>query len=218
MLKIDIVTLFPEMYQGPFDSSIIKKAKEKSLVEINFHNLRKWGKGNYKQVDERPFGGGAGMVLMFEPIYNCLKEIKTPGSKIIAMDAKGETLKQSKVNSLSKEGHLIILAGHYEGFDHRILEHLCDEVISIGNFVLSGGEIPSMLFVDAIVRLMPGALGNEESPVTDSFYNDDITKQYPQYTRPESFRLDDGTELKVPDILLSGHHKQIDEWRKKNSI
>lgn len=214
-MKIDIVTLFPEMYAGPFDHSIVKKAREKGIVEINFHNLRNWGKGNYKQVDEKPFGGGAGMVLMIEPIYNCLNEIRTENSRVIAMDAKGETLKQSKVNTLSTAEHLIILAGHYEGFDHRILEHLCDEVISIGNFVLSGGEIPSMLLVDAIVRLLPGALGNEESPITDSFYTDDSTVQYPQYTRPEVFMID-GKELKVPDVLLSGHHKNIDEWRENN--
>jgi tRNA (guanine37-N1)-methyltransferase len=214
-MKIDIVTLFPEMYIGSFDHSIVKKAQDKKLIEINFHNLRNWGKGNYRQVDEKPFGGGAGMVLMIEPIHNCLKEIRTEKSRVIAMDAKGHTLKQSKVNSLSKLEHLIILAGHYEGFDHRILETLCDDVISIGNFVLSGGEIPSMLLVDAITRLLPGALGNEESPITDSFYDDDKSAQYPQYTRPEVFTFND-KQLKVPDVLLSGHHKNIEDWRKQN--
>lgn len=205
------------MYTGPFDHSIVKKAQEKGLIKINFHNLRNWGKGNYRQVDEKPFGGGAGMVLMIEPIYNCLKELKKENSKIVAMDAKGETLKQSKINNYSKEEHIIILAGHYEGFDQRILENLCTDVISIGNFILSGGEIPSMLFVDAITRVIPGALGNDESPISDSFYTDDQTIEYPQYTRPEAFSLDDGTILKTPDVLLSGHHKEIEKWRESNS-
>ncbi len=217
MLKIDIVTLFPEMYVGPFDHSIVKKAQDKGLIEIKFHNLREWGKGNYRQVDEKPFGGGAGMVLMIEPIYNCLKELKNENSLVIAMDAKGETLKQSKLNNYSKAEHIILLAGHYEGFDQRILENLCTDVVSIGNFVLSGGEIPSMLFVDGITRLIPGALGNEESPLSDSFYSDDQTVQYPQYTRPEAFSLADGTILKTPDVLLSGHHKEIEKWRIANS-
>lgn len=217
MLKIDIVTLFPEMFSGPFDLSIVKRARENKLVDINFYNLRDWGKGNYNQVDDKPFGGGAGMVLMIEPIYNCLKDLKKENTKVIALDAKGKTLKQSTLNSYSKSEHLILLAGHYEGFDQRVLDKLCTDVISIGNFVVSGGEIPCMLFVDGIIRLIPGALGNNESPITDSFYDDDNTRQYAQYTRPEKFTLDTGEILAVPDVLLSGHHKVIAEWRKNNS-
>lgn len=234
-MKIDIITLFPKMFEGPFSESIIGKAREKNLVEIDTHDLRDWGLGKYKQVDDNPFGGGAGMVLMFEPIYNCLrdlnpkseiinsKQMQNPDSmnhktRVIALSAKGETLKQSKSKDLSNCDHLILLCGHYEGFDQRVLDELVDEIVSIGNFVLTGGELPAMVLTDTIVRLLPGVLGNEESTISDSFYEDDKTKQYPQYTRPAEFKMDDGKVLKIPDVLLSGHHAEIDNWRKENRM
>jgi tRNA (guanine37-N1)-methyltransferase len=214
-MKIDIITLFPEMFDGPFGESIIKRAIEKNLVEIKTHNLRDWGIGSYKQVDDKPFGGGAGMVTMIEPVYNALKEIKGGNSYVIALSAKGEILKQSKVKDLTKMKHIVMLAGHYEGFDQRILDELVDDVISIGPYVLTGGELPAMVVADAVVRLLPGVLGNDESPISDSYYKDDSSKQYPQYTRPENFTVN-GKQLDVPSILLSGHHKEIDLWREKN--
>lgn len=215
-MKIDIVTLFPKMFDGPFSESMIKRAVESNKVKIQFHNLRDWGMGNYKQIDDRPFGGGPGMLLMIEPINKCLEKIKTKESHIIALSAKGTTLKQSISNRLSTKEHIIMLCGHYEGFDHRVLEYLVDEVISIGNYVLTGGELPAMILADSIIRLLPGVLGNGESPESDSYFSDDTTKQFPQYTRPEIFELE-GNLLKVPEVLLSGNHAKIDKWRKDNN-
>ncbi len=212
-MKIDIITLFPKMFDAIFNQSIIKRAKEKGLVTIETHDLRKWSKGKYKQVDDKPFGGGAGMVLMIEPIANAINELRTQDSIVIATTAKGNIFKQSVAKKLSENKHLIILAGHYEGFDQRILDHLTDFNISIGNFVLTGGEIPAMAIIDATLRLIPGVLGNEKSPQNDSFYKDDKTKQYPVYTRPKEFKYKNKI-LKVPDVLLSGDPKKITIWQK----
>jgi tRNA (guanine37-N1)-methyltransferase len=218
-MKIDVVTLFPYLYTGFITESIIGKAIKKELVEISIHHLRKWAINDYGQVDDRVAGGGAGMLIRIEPVYNALKELDTNSdAHVIALSAKGTTLVQSKSKEFAQNHkHLILLAGHYEGFDQRILDNLVDEEISIGNYVLTGGELPSMVLMDSIVRLIPGVLGNEESPVTDSFYNDDKTIQYPQYTKPAEFKLDDGSILKIPDVLLSGHHVKIQEWREQNS-
>ncbi len=212
-MKIDIITLFPEMFEGPLRYSMIGKAQESGLVKIEFHNLRKWGLGKYKQVDDRPFGGGAGMVLMIEPIFNALKSLETKQSYVVALSAKGQLLKQSIAKELATKTHLILLAGHYEGFDQRILDYLTNRNISIGNYVLTGGELPTMVLTDAIIRLLPGVLGNDASPVSDSYYEDDVTIQYPQFTRPASFELDATTTLKVPGILLGGNHLSINKWR-----
>jgi tRNA (guanine37-N1)-methyltransferase len=218
-MKIDVVTLFPYLYSGFMSESIIGKAIKNKLVEISIHHLRKWAINDYGKVDDRVAGGGAGMLIRIEPVYNALKELD-PDSKahVIALSAKGETLVQSTIKKLSTEHeHIILLAGHYEGFDQRILDHLVHQEISIGNYVLTGGELPSMVLMDSIVRLIPGVLGNEESPISDSFYEDDKTIQYPQYTKPADFELDNGTKLSIPEVLLSGHHENIKKWREENS-
>ncbi len=217
-MQIDIVTLFPKMFSGIFEESIIGKAVDKKQVQINIHNLRDWAGGPHSQVDDRPFGGGEGMVLMIEPVFKCVESLKQQNSKVIALSAKGESLKQSRVNSLAQNSHIILLCGHYEGFDHRILQYISDLNISIGNFILTGGEIGAMALTEAIVRVLPGVLGNEKSIQTDSFFKDDKTIQYPQYTRPENFSPNETTSWKVPNVLLSGNHQKIEDWREQNSI
>jgi len=207
-MKIDILTLFPEMFSGPFDFSIVKRAKEKGLVDIQIHDLRKWTVDNYKTVDDRPYGGGAGMVMKVDIIDKAVTELKKDGSKVILTDAGGSKFTQAKAGHLATNQHLIIICGHYEGVDHRVHENIADEVISVGDYVLSGGELPTMTIVDAVVRLIPGVLGNEESLYEESHENEGET-EYPQYTRPEEYR-----GWKVPDVLLSGDHKKITAWQK----
>jgi len=210
MLKIDIITLFPDMFKGPFGESIVKRAQNKNLVEINIHDLREYGFGKRKTVDDRPYGGGVGMVLMVEPIFKALEKIKTKDSKVIILTPRGKTYNQKNAEKLSKINHLIFIAGHYEGYDERITEFV-DEEISIGNFVLTGGEIPTMAIIDSIVRLIPGVLEKEDATKYESF-SDKNEVEYPQYTRPEEFN-----GLKVPKVLLSGNHKEISDWREKES-
>ncbi|MGB6881840.1 MAG: tRNA (guanosine(37)-N1)-methyltransferase TrmD, partial [Microgenomates group bacterium] len=202
-MKIDIITLFPKMFKGPFDESIIKRAQEKSLVEINIHDLRKWGLEKRKTVDDRPYGGGVGMVLIVEPIYNALEELKTDKAKVILLSPQGKTFNQKSAERLAKSKHLILVAGHYEGFDERIREHLIDEEISIGDYVLTGGELPAMILTDAIVRLIPDVLEKEEATQFESFTKEGLL-EYPQYTKPADFK-----GWKVPKILLSGNHQEI---------
>lgn len=216
-MKIDIITIHPKMFSGPFSESIIKRAQDNDLVKINVHDLRSWASGKHKKVDDTPFGGGGGMVLMIEPIHKAIEELRTKDTKVLAMTAKGETFTQSKAKLLATSYQLLVLCGHYEGFDQRILDNLVDEQISIGNYVLTGGEIPAMVVVDSVTRLLPGVLGNEESPKSDSFYEDDQTKQYPVYTKPAEYDLN-GKVLKVPDILQSGDHEKIRQWRESNSL
>lgn len=220
-MKIDILTLFPEMFQGPFDESIIKRAQEKKLVEINIHNLRQWAKGKHRTVDSKPYGGGAGMVLMVEPVYLALRNLKSKTrnqeSKVILLSPQGKVFNQKAAKRLSGINHLIMVAGHYEGFDQRIRDYLVDEEISIGNYVLTGGELPAMVVTDSVVRLMPGVLGDENSLIneTHSRYNPrsgNTNIKYPVYTRPENFR-----GWRVPEVLLSGHHAEIEKWRKKQT-
>lgn len=227
-MKIDVLTLFPEMFEGPFDWSILRRAQDKSLATIKIHNLRDWATDNYKSVDDRPYGGGAGMILRVDVIDKAMSTLKsqilnsksqinhnnqTPKIKTILMDAGGKTFNQQKAQELAVEDNLIFICGHYEGVDHRVHEHLADEVISIGDYVLSGGEIPAMVVVDSIIRLLPGVLGNPESLSEESFTNYHTTeygsKEYPQYTRPEEYK-----GWKVPEVLLSGNHKHIESWRK----
>lgn len=214
-MKIDIITLFPGMFAGPFNDSIIKIAIEKKLVKIKIHNLRKWAKDKHKTVDNRPYGGGKGMVLMIGPIFEALKTIapkaKTQKTKTILLSPQGKTFTQKKAKELAKLDHLVLIAGHYEGFDERIREKLIDEEISIGDYVLTGGELPAMTVIDSIVRLIPGVL-DKEATDNESFSKNDLL-DYPQYTRPSDFK---GWE--VPEILLSGNHAEIEKWRKEKSI
>jgi len=210
-MKIDILTLFPKMFQGPFNESIIKRAQEKGLVEIKIHNLRKWTKDKHKTADDRPFGGGTGMILMIEPIYDALKELKKKETRVILLTPQGKIFNQKMAQNLSKEKHLIFICGHYEGIDERVREHLVDEEISIGDYVLTGGELPSMIVLDTLIRLIPGVLKKKEAIKDESFSSKSL--EYPQYTRPANFK-----GWQVPEALLSGDHKKIAEWRKKKAL
>ena len=208
-MKIDILTLFPEMFNGVFSESIIKRAVNNDKVEINIHNFRDYSKEPNNKVDDTPYGGGAGMVLMCDPIFNCVEALKKENSKVILLTPDGVQYKQKLAYNLSKEGHLIIICGHYEGFDERI-RTLADYEISIGDYVLTGGEIPAMVLVDSITRLIPGVI-SERSHLDDSF-NDNYLLDYETYTKPSNYR-----GMQVPEVLLSGNHKKIDEFRKKSS-
>src|SRR4030065_676752 len=209
MMKIDILTLFPDMFTGPFDESIIKRAQEKGLVEISIHDLRNRGEGKRRTVDDRPYGGGVGMILRVDIIDAALKELKGKDTRVILLDATGKTFDQKMARDLSKQKHVILIAGHYEGVDHRVHEHLVDEVVSIGDYVLTGGEIPAMVVVDSVIRLIPGVLGKDESSADES-HKEPGYLEYPQYTRPEDYK-----GWKVPNVLLSGNHSEIAKWRKK---
>lgn len=215
MVKIDVLTLFPEMFKGPFDASIIKRAQSKGLIEVRVHDLRRWGEGERRNVDDRPYGGGVGMILRVDIIDRALHDLKLKMKneklKIILLDATGKRYTEQKAQELSEGGHLILIAGHYEGVDHRVHEHLVDEVISIGDYVLTGGEIPAMVVVDSLIRLIPGVLGKDESSLDES-HKEPGYLEYPQYTRPEDYK-----EWKVPKVLLSGNHKGINDWRKERS-
>ncbi len=209
-MKIDIVTLFPNMFAGVFEESILKRAIELKKVEINYYNFRDYTNDLHNKVDDTPYGGGVGMVLMPQPIFDCVESIRTKDSKVILLTPSGKPYKQKMAYDLSLEKHLIIICGHYEGFDERI-RSLADMEISIGDYVLTGGEIPAMVLVDSIVRLLPGVI-KERSHREDSF-NDNYLLDYPKYTKPRKFR-----NMEVPEILLSGDHKKIDEFRKKESL
>jgi tRNA (guanine37-N1)-methyltransferase len=208
-MKIDILTLFPKMFSGPFDESIVKRAQDKGLAQITIHDLRKWGLDERRTVDDRPYGGGVGMIIRVDVVDAALKELKTPKAKVILLDATGKKFDQGKARELSKVPHLILIAGHYEGVDHRIHEHLADEVISIGDYVLTGGEIPAMVLTDSIVRLIPGVLEKPEAVEIESFSSEGKL-EFPQYTRPEEYH-----GWKVPNVLLSGNHAEIKKWRSK---
>jgi len=209
-MKIDILTLFPNMFKGPFDESIIKRAQDKKLVEIEIHDLRGWGLTERRTVDDRPYGGGVGMIIRVDVIDNALKDLKTKNSRVILLDATGERYTQEKAKRLANEKHLVLIAGHYEGVDHRVHEHLVDEVISIGDYVLTGGEIPAMVVADSIVRLIPQVLSKAEATQIESFSTPGKV-EFPQYTRPEDYK-----GWKVPKVLLSGHHKKIEAWKEKS--
>ncbi|MAG59870.1 tRNA (guanosine(37)-N1)-methyltransferase TrmD [Candidatus Woesebacteria bacterium] len=209
-MKIDILTLFPNMFRGPFEESIIKRAQDKSLVELKIHDLRNWSKDKHHTVDDHPYGGGVGMLLMVEPVYKALKDLKSKSAHTVLLDPGGKPFTQKNAQKLSKIDHLILIAAHYEGIDHRIREHLIDEEISIGDYVLTGGEIPAMVVADSVVRLIPGVLEKEEATKLESFSSSEL--EYPQYTRPEDYK-----GWKVPKILLSGDHKEIEKWRKKEA-
>ena len=208
-MRIDILTLFPNMFEGVLSESIIKRAIENDKVEINLIDFRKYSKLSNNQVDDTPYGGGAGMVLRCEPIFDCIDDIKTENSKIIMMTPDGVTYNQKMAYDFSKFKHLIIICGHYEGFDERI-RTLCDYEVSIGDYVLTGGEIPAMILTDSIVRLIGGVI-NEDSLANESFTNNLL--DYETYTKPREYR-----KMKVPDVLLSGDHKKIEEFRKESQI
>lgn len=207
-MKIDILTLFPEMFSKIFEESIIKRAKQKDLIEIRIINFRGYSKDPHQKVDDTPYGGGHGMVLSCQPIFDCIESIRTKESKVIMLTPDGTLYKQKMAYSLAQEKHLILLCGHYEGFDERI-RSLCDYEISVGDYVLTGGEIPAMILVDSIARLIPGVI-EEESHLQDSFNNQLL--DYPDYTKPRVFR-----GMEVPEVLVSGDHKKIDEFRKQMS-
>jgi len=213
-MKIDILTIFPEMFEKVFSTSIIGRATGTGVVEIKVHNLRDWSDDNYKSVDDKPFGGGAGMVMKVDVVDRAIQGIKKSRNqelktKVILLDTKGKMYNQKTAETLKNEEHLILIAPHFEGIDHRVHDNLVDEVYSIGPYVLSGGELPVMVMVDSIVRLLPGSLGNPKSLEEES-YSEEFATEYPQYTRPAEYK-----GWKVPEILLSGDHKKIAEWRKK---
>ncbi len=215
-MKIDIVTLFPSMFTGPFDESIIKRAKEKDIIKIDIHNLRDKALDSYGTVDDKPYGGGVGMILRPEPIVSALRQsvgvdpCVDPKMKIILLSASGKLFTQQKAQELSLLDHLIFICGHYEGVDQRIADFYCDEELSIGDYVLTGGEIPAMVIVDSIVRLIRGVLTKEDATKFESFSQ---LLEFPQYTRPEEFE-----GHKVPSVLLSGNHGEVAKWREEEAL
>lgn len=212
-MQIDVITIFPKMFDAVLNESIIKRAKKAGIVKINLHNLRDFTKDRHRKVDDRPFGGGPGMVMKPEPIFSAVESTlnKNKKAKVILLTPQGEKLNQRKARQLSKAKQLILICPHYEGIDERVRRHLADEEISIGDYVLTGGELPAMVLIDSMVRLLPGAIGHKDATKDESF--SDGLLEYPHYTRPSVFR-----KLKVPEILLSGDPKLVAEWRKKESI
>ena len=209
-MKFDVLTLFPEMFE-PVKQSILGRAEENKLIEVNLINIRDFSENKHKKVDDTPYGGGAGMVMQADVIYNAYKSIKKTNAKVIYMSPQGQVLNQKKVEGLSKEEHLIILCGHYEGIDERALENIVTDFVSIGDYVLTGGELPAMVVIDTVSRLVPGVLNNEESAEKESF--SDGLLEYPQYTRPADYN-----GKAVPEVLLSGHHANIEKWRHEKSL
>ena len=216
-MRIDILTLFPEMFESPLSHSILKRAQDKKIVEIALWNIRDFTTDRYRKVDDKPYGGGAGMVMMCQPVFDCFEHVirqHPKPARSILLSPQGEKFSQSKAVELSKAERLILIAGRYEGFDERIRIGLDAEQISVGDYVLSGGELAAMIIVDAVVRLLPGALGDEQSAQNDSFgRSTGGGLEYPQYTRPEVFR-----GMEVPQVLLSGNHKKIAEWRRQKAL
>jgi len=215
MVQFDIITIFPQIFDSYLNESLIKKAQERKKIKIKIHNLRKWAKDKHKTVDSRPFGGGLGMVLMVEPIYRAISQIKKKGTKIILFTPRGKQFDQKIAYQLSKSKQIIMICGRYEGVDERVAQKIADLELSIGPYDLMGGEIPAMAVVETISRLIPGVIGKEQ------FLKERITKgkgfiEYPQYTRPEIFSPKKGINWKTPKVLLSGHHKKIQEWKEKN--
>ncbi|SFD67691.1 tRNA (guanine37-N1)-methyltransferase [Paenibacillus catalpae] len=216
MMRIDVLTLFPEMFDGVFGASILGKAKDKGIVSLEAINFREYSNNKHNTVDDYPYGGGGGMVLKAEPVFGAVEDLmakKEGGSRprVILMCPQGETFTQKKAEELAKEEHLVLICGHYEGYDERIREYLVTDELSIGDYVLTGGEIPAMTVIDSVVRLLPGVLGNESSAVTDSYSTGLL--EYPHYTRPAVFR-----DWEVPEVLISGNHAKIEAWRREQSL
>lgn len=212
-MRIDIITIFPEMFEGPFSHSIIKRAMQKDLVKIELHNLRDYTQDKHRSVDDYAFGGGAGMVMMIDPVYRCIEALKskTDYDEVIYLSPDGQLLDQSTANTLSMNKNLIMLCGHYKGIDERIREHLITREISIGNYVLSGGELAAAVLTDSLVRLLPGVLSDETSALSDSFQDGFVSP--PVYTRPRNYK-----GWGVPEILLSGNDKKITEWKHEQAV
>ncbi|MDF2039690.1 tRNA (guanosine(37)-N1)-methyltransferase TrmD [Bacillus sp. CMF12] len=213
-MNIDVLTLFPEMFEGVFGHSILKKAAENEAVKYNVVNFREYADNKHKTVDDYPYGGGAGMVLKPQPIFDAVDDLRSKSGaspRVILLCPQGERFTQKKAEELAEMDHLIFVCGHYEGYDERIREHVVTDEISIGDFVLTGGELGAMVVIDSVVRLLPGVLGNEESHMKDSFSTGFL--EHPHYTRPADFR-----GIKVPDVLMSGNHRLVEEWRAKESL
>jgi tRNA (guanine37-N1)-methyltransferase len=216
-MRIEVLTLFPEMFESPLGHSILKRAQDAGIVEIVLTNIRDFSKDKHKKVDDRPYGGGPGMVMMCQPVFDCFEQVEKQSpekARVILLSPQGKPFTQKLAAELSNEKRLILISGHYEGFDERIKTGLGAEQISIGDYVLSGGELAAMVIIDAVVRLLPGALGDEGSAEDETF--SELAGgglEYPQYTRPEDFR-----EMKVSEVLLSGHHGEIEKWRRKQSL
>ncbi len=209
-MKIDVLTLFPGMFAGPLDESIVKRARTNGLLDLKIHNLRDYTHDRHKTVDDRPFGGGPGMVLKCEPIFEAVENLAGEKTKVILLSPAGRKFDQSIARELATEEHLLFVSGSYEGFDERIREALADDELSIGDFVLTNGALPAMVIIDAVTRLIPGALGDDESSTEESFSADLL--EYAHYTRPAEFR-----GMKIPEVLLSGNHAEIAKWREEQS-
>jgi tRNA (guanine37-N1)-methyltransferase len=216
-MRIDVLTLFPEMFEGVFSSSILGKARDKGIVALHTVNFRDYSNNKHNTVDDYPYGGGGGMVLKPEPIFAAVEDLLRsdaegkPRARVILLCPQGETFTQQKAEELSGEEHLVFICGHYEGYDERIRRYLVTDELSIGDYVLTGGELPAMVIIDSVARLLPGVLGNEQSAITDSFSTGLL--EYPHYTRPAKFR-----DWEVPDVLISGHHENVKTWRLKESL
>ena len=211
MLRVDIITLFPSMFSGYLGESIVKRACRKKLVRIEVVDLRDYTRDRHRVVDDRPYGGGAGMVLKPEPLFAAVEDLKTAAGRVILLSPRGKRYDQEQARRLSREDHLIFICGHYEGVDERVCRELVDEEISIGDYVLTNGALPALVVVDSLVRLIPGVLGDPESALDESFSEGRL--EYPQYTRPELFR-----GMKVPEILLSGDHGKVAKWRRRQAL
>jgi tRNA (guanine37-N1)-methyltransferase len=214
-MRIDVLTLFPEMFPGYLGQSLLKLAIERSLVDVRLHNIRDWARGKHHQVDDRPFGGGPGMVIKPEPVVECVEHVQQldeiPGH-LVLLTPTGRRLRQQVVEELADYNRLILLCGRYEGFDQRVVDILQPDQVSVGDFVLNGGEVAAMVMIDAVIRLVPGVLGDEKSSQQDSFSGDDRRLEFAQYTRPREYR-----GLEVPEVLVSGNHQQIASWREQDS-
>jgi tRNA (guanine37-N1)-methyltransferase len=209
-MKIDVLTLFPAMFSGPLDESIIMRARKAGLLDLKIHNLRDWTHDRHKTVDDRPFGGGPGMLLKPEPIFEAVESLRREPTKVILLSPGGRKFDQAMARTLAEQKDLLLITGHYEGFDERVREGLADDELSIGDYVLTNGALPAMVVIDAVTRLLPGVLGDDESSRDESFSHGLL--EYPQYTRPAEFR-----GMKVPDVLISGNHAGIEKWRREQA-
>src|SRR3954453_7750492 len=210
-MKIAVLTLFPAMFAGPLDESIVKRAREAGLLELTLHNLRDYAHDRHRTVDDRPFGGGPGMLLKPEPLFEAVEKLARETARVVLLSPSGRTFNQAIARELAQVDDLLLISGHYEGFDERVREHLADDELSIGDYVLTNGALPAMVIIDAVTRLLPGALGDDTSSHEESFSQGLL--EYPHYTRPADFR-----GMKVPEVLLSGNHSLIEEWREKESL
>ncbi|HUA68543.1 MAG TPA: tRNA (guanosine(37)-N1)-methyltransferase TrmD [Candidatus Saccharimonadales bacterium] len=211
-MKIDVLTLFPAMFAGPLDESIIKRARAAGLLDLKIHNLRDWAHDRHKTVDDRPFGGGPGMLLKPEPLFEAIEALRREDTRVILLSPIGRKFNQAVARELVGQKHLVLVTGHYEGFDERVREKLAGDELSIGDYVLTNGALPAMVVIDTVARLLPGVLGDDESSQYESFSLDMAGLEYPQYTRPAEFR-----GMKVPDILVSGNHAEIEKWRREQA-